>query len=284
MIRNRAAEVSRYLPLAVARESSVALVHETVHERKVIGVVTQRDPAIDEPVESDLYRLGTLTHIRKMFKFPDGSLRLVVQGVQRFRVMQVIQYRPFIKARIELIEDAVPAEEEVEVRALAQSSLGLFQRVVELSPTLSDDLSALAVNIQEPARLGDFVAGQLPSLNTSQRQEFLDTIDVRARLDRINKILVNDLEAPSRAIIDSKEERVAQLIVRKLGSEVVAELRKRAARRGRSMEAEHREILREALRPGRGTKSLKELLLAMPAAGEDSDFARLRQKPRRVRL
>ena len=80
----------------------MALVHEAVRERRVIGVVTQRDPAIDDPVESDLYRIGTLTHIRKMFKFPDGSLRLVVQGVQRFRILQVTQYRPFVKARIEL--------------------------------------------------------------------------------------------------------------------------------------------------------------------------------------
>jgi len=68
------------LPLAVARETSVALVNDAVRERRVIGVVTQRDPAIDDPVESDLYRVGTLTHIHKMFKFPDGSLRLVVQG------------------------------------------------------------------------------------------------------------------------------------------------------------------------------------------------------------
>jgi ATP-dependent Lon protease len=182
------------LPLAVARESSVALVHEAVRERRVIGVVTQRDPAIDDPVESDLYRIGTLTHIRKMFKFPDGSLRLVVQGVKRFRILQVTQYRPFIKARIELIEEVVPAEQEIESKALAQNVLGFFQRVVELSPTLSDELSALAANIQEPARLVDFIAGSLPSLNTSQRQEFLETLDVRIRLDRINKILVKDLE------------------------------------------------------------------------------------------
>src|SRR6476646_541324 len=87
------------LPLAVARETSVALVHEAVRERQVIGVVTQRDPAIDEPVESDLFRIGTLTHVRKMFKFPDGSLRLVVQGVQRFRIVQITQYRPFVRAR-----------------------------------------------------------------------------------------------------------------------------------------------------------------------------------------
>src|SRR5688572_6863871 len=107
------------LPLAVARETSVNLVHDAVRERKVIGVITQRDPAVDDPVESDLYRIGTLTHIHKMFKFPDGSLRLVVQGVQRFRLRQIHQYRPFLKASIELITEPVPAEQELEVKALS---------------------------------------------------------------------------------------------------------------------------------------------------------------------
>src|SRR6185295_18365165 len=182
------------LPLAVARESSVALVHDAVRERKVIGVITQRDPAVDDPVESDLYRVGTLTHIHKMFKFPDGSLRLVVQGVQRFRLKGVGQYRPFIKASIELLSEAVPAEQEIEVKALGQSAQGLFQRVVELSPTLSDELQTLAANIQDPARLADFIAASLPSLNTAQKQELLETMDVKARLERLNKVLVKDLE------------------------------------------------------------------------------------------
>jgi ATP-dependent Lon protease len=182
------------LPLAVARESSVALVNEAVKERRVIGVVTQRDPAVDDPVESDLYRIGTLTHIHKMFKFPDGSLRLVVQGVHRFRVTAVTQYKPYVKAKIEIIRESVKPEHEVEVRAIAQSVQGLFQRVVEISPTLSDELQTLAANIQEPSRLADFVAGSLPSLTTAQKQELLEILDVRVRLDRINKILVKDLE------------------------------------------------------------------------------------------
>jgi ATP-dependent Lon protease len=182
------------LPLAVARESSVALVNDAVKERKVIGVVTQRDPAVDDPVDSDLYRVGTLTHIHKMFKFPDGSLRLVVQGVQRFKLLQVHQYRPFLKASIELLPEPATPEQDVEVRALGQSAQGLFQRVVELSPTLSDELQTLAANIQEPARLADFIAGSLPSLATAQKQELLETLDVKSRLDRLNKVLVKDLE------------------------------------------------------------------------------------------
>jgi ATP-dependent Lon protease len=182
------------LPLAVARDRSVALVNEAVQERKVIGVVTQRDPETQEPTESDLYRVGTLTNIHKMFKFPDGSLRLVVQGVQRFRLLALTQDRPFIKAQVELIPDEVPSEQEIEVKALAQSVLGFFQRVVDLSPNVPDELGALASNIQEPARLADFIAGSLPSLNTAQKQEILETLDVKSRLERINGVLVKDLE------------------------------------------------------------------------------------------
>ncbi len=182
------------LPLAVARESSVALVNDAVPERRVIGVVTQRDPAVDDPVESDLYRIGTLTHIHKMFKFPDGSLRLVVQGVHRFRVLQVTQYRPFLKAQIEILREEIPLEQQIEVQALAQSAQGLFQRVVELSPTLSDELQTLAANIQDPSRLADFIAGSLQSFSTAQKQEMLEVLDVKARLERINKALAKDLE------------------------------------------------------------------------------------------
>jgi ATP-dependent Lon protease len=181
------------LPLAVARESSVALVNEAVRARSVIGVLTQRDPSVDEPLESDLYRYGTLTHIHKMFKFPDGSLRLVVQGVQRFRLLQVSQYRPFIKAKVQILADA-EGDDALEVQAMAQNVQGLFQRVVELSPTLTDELQTLAGNIQNPSRLADFIAGNLQSLSTAQKQELLEVLDVKERLERLSKTLTKDLE------------------------------------------------------------------------------------------
>ena len=182
------------LPLAVARESSVALVNEAGKERKVIGVVTQRDPAVDDPVETDLHRIGTLTHIHKLFKFPDGSLRLVVQGIDRFRITRVTQYRPYIKAIIEPVVESIPADKEVEVRALAQNTQGLFQRVVSLSPTLSEELSNVSGNIQEPGRLADFITGSLQTLNTMQKQEILEVLDIGERLRQVNKTLLRDLE------------------------------------------------------------------------------------------
>ena len=182
------------LPLAVARETSVALVNEAVREHRLIGVVTQRDPAVEAPSEADLHGVGTVTSILKMFKFPDGSLRLVVQGAHRFRLLEVIQHRPYLVARVEVLHAVAPAQKDVELRAMAQSSQALFQRVVELSPTLSDELTALAANIQEPSRLADFIAGSLPSLTTAQKQELLETLDAAERLDRVQRQLVKDLE------------------------------------------------------------------------------------------
>jgi ATP-dependent Lon protease len=182
------------LPLAVARETSVALVNEAVREHRLIGVVTQRDPAVETPSEADLHGVGTVTSILKMFKFPDGSLRLVVQGAHRFRLLEVTQHRPYLVARVEVLHAAAPTQKEVELRAMAQSIQALFQRVVELSPTLSDELTALAANIQEPSRLADFIAGSLPSLTTAQKQELLETLDATERLDRVQRQLVKDLE------------------------------------------------------------------------------------------
>ena len=124
----------------------------------MIGVVTQRDPAVDDPRQVDLYEIGTLTHIHKMFRFPDGSAPPGRPGPAAFPGQQVTQLHPF-KAQIELIHEDVKAAQEIEVRALAQSALGFFQRVVELSPTLSDELANLAANIQEPTHLADFIAG-----------------------------------------------------------------------------------------------------------------------------
>ncbi len=178
------------LPLAVARESSVALVHEAVRERKVIGVVTQRDPAIDEPVESDLYRLGTLTHIHKMFKFPDATSEEETASGQKGKLgMTLRDLTSALAERLELprgtkgalvweVEAGEPAEEAglqrgdliVSVNGMAVSGVQDFEREIERARR------------------------DLPSLSTAQKQEFLEVLDVRARLERINKVLVKDLE------------------------------------------------------------------------------------------
>jgi ATP-dependent Lon protease len=183
-----------FLPLAVARESSVRLIEEAIAGSKLVGVFTQRDASIEEPAQDDLHRIGTATHIHKMFKLPDGSLRLIVQGLSRLRLETVTAVRPYLRARVGPADDSVREEDRLEIDALQRNIKTNFQHVVSLSPLLSDDLQALAMNITEAGRLADFIASSLATLTTTVKQEVLETVDVRARLDLLNRLLIKEAE------------------------------------------------------------------------------------------
>jgi ATP-dependent Lon protease len=183
-----------FLPLAVARESSVRLIEEAIAGSKLVGVFTQRDASVEEPGQDDLHRIGTATHIHKMFKLPDGSLRLIVQGLSRLRLDDIVAMRPYLKARVTTAEDNVREEDRLEIDALQRNIKTNFQHVVSLSPLLSDDLQALAMNITEAGRLADFIVSSLATLTTAVKQEVLETVDVRARLDLLNRLLIKEAE------------------------------------------------------------------------------------------
>jgi ATP-dependent Lon protease len=183
-----------FLPLAVARESSVRLIEEAIAGSKLVGVFTQRDASVEEPTQEDMHQLGTATHIHKMFKLPDGSLRLIVQGLSRLRLASVTQVRPYLRARISQADDVVRDQDRLEIDALQRNIKTNFQHVVSLSPLLSDDLQALAMNITEPGRLADFIASSLTTLSTAVKQEVLEMVDVRSRLDLLNRLLIKEAE------------------------------------------------------------------------------------------
>jgi len=183
-----------FMPLAVARESSVRLIDEAISSGKLIGVFTQRDATVEEPQQGDLYRVGTASHIHKMFKLPDGSLRLIVQGLVRLTLDEVTEGRPYLRARVSPATEVFRDEDRLEVDALLRNIKTNFQQVVSLSPLLSDDLQTLAMNIAEPGRLADFIASSLTTISTPVKQEVLETLDVRARMDSLNRILIKELE------------------------------------------------------------------------------------------
>jgi len=183
-----------FMPLAVARESSVRLIDEAISAGKLIGVFTQRDASVEEPQQADLYYVGTASHIHKMFKLPDGSLRLIVQGLARLTLDQVTETRPYLKARVTPAVEAVNDADHLEIDALLRNIKTNFQQVVSLSPLLSNDLQTLAANIAEPGRLADFIASSLTTIATSVKQEVLETLDIRARMDSLNRILIKELE------------------------------------------------------------------------------------------
>jgi len=183
-----------FMPLAVARESSVRLIDDAIANGKLIAVFTQRDASIEEPSQDDLFAVGTATHIHKMFKLPDGSLRLIVQGLARLKLETVIATQPYLRARVSAAVEDTNDADRLEIDALARNIKTNFQQVVSLSPLLSDDLQTLAMNITEPGRLADFIASSLSTISTAVKQEVLETLDIRARMDNLNRILIKELE------------------------------------------------------------------------------------------
>ena len=183
-----------FIPLAVARESSVRLINEAAASGKVIGVFTQRDAATEEPTQDDLYPIGTATHIHKVFKLLDGSLRLIVQGFERLRLVRLTRAHPYLRADVESAAEVAAESDRVKIDAFQRNIKTNFQQVVSLSPLLSDDLQVLASNLDEPGKLADFIASSLSTISTVVKQEVLETLDIRARMDALNRVLIKELE------------------------------------------------------------------------------------------
>src|SRR4029453_12394282 len=148
---------------------------------------------IDNPQPTDLYALGTLAVVHKVVKMPNQSLFVFAEGLERVRVDEYAQLQPFMRATVETVSEVFPPKSS-ELEALQRNVLTLFQQIVSGSPTLSDELSTVAMNIEEPGRLVDFIASSLPSLSTSDKQDTLETTDVNVRLEKINQHLAKELE------------------------------------------------------------------------------------------
>src|ERR1700684_3889706 len=153
------------LPLTVGRESSIQLI-QSLGEDKTILVVAQRDARQDTPEGGDLYGVGTRATVHKVVKMPNQSLFVFTEGTERVRLGAFTQTQPFLTAEAEPIPESTP-EPSPEMEALQRNVLSQFQEVVSSSSTLSDDLQTIALNIEEPARLADFVASNLPFLTTA---------------------------------------------------------------------------------------------------------------------
>jgi ATP-dependent Lon protease len=181
------------LPLTVGRESSLALVNSLTGEEKLLGVVAQLDPRVEDPAAADLHKVGTLAKVHKTVKMPNGNVVVFMEGLQRIRIEELLGLRPFLRANI-VAEPDIIGENDTELEALERNAQDLFRDVVSHSPQLSDDLQNVAMNIDDPSRLSDFIAGTLPSLSTLLRQELLETSNVRKRLEILIRELSKELE------------------------------------------------------------------------------------------
>ncbi|MCC7230595.1 MAG: endopeptidase La [Fimbriimonadaceae bacterium] len=199
-------------PLSVAREAGVQLIDESiVGNNRIIGVIAQRRPGDEAPGFDDVYEYGCAVIIRTLVKMPD-AVRLIVQGVQRFKIVERIQEQPYLRARIELIEEPdVPEDRTEEFEALRRSVAALFEQAIRLSPQLPDELRTLTQAVQEINVMADLVAAHM-TLSPEDKQKVLETVDLQTRLRALLEML-------------GKEVRVLELSS-KVQSEVNTELSK----------------------------------------------------------
>jgi ATP-dependent Lon protease len=254
------------MPLGAGRESSIRLIDDAMSGGRAIGTFGQLVASVDAPQEGDLHRIGTYATIHKVFKQPDGSVRLVVQGTARIRLIEVIQTRPFLRARVEEVPDVMPAPGDLEAEALTRNAKTLFQKIVELSPILPDEVADAVNGLGHPGRVADAIAASLPSLTSQGKQELLATSDVKARLNRLMAIL-------------TKEAEVAELGSR-IQSQVESEVGK--GQRDYYLREQLKAIQKELGQTDERTQEIDELRRAIEAAGmtEEAQKEALRELDR----
>jgi ATP-dependent Lon protease len=263
------------LPLTVGRESSLALVNSLQGEEKFLGVVAQLDPRVEDPAAADLHQVGTLAKVHKTVKMPNGNVVIFLEGLQRIQVVELIGLRPFLRARVEAQPD-IAGEADNELEALHRNAQELFRDVVSHSAQLSDDLQSVALNIEDPGRLADFIAGTLPSLSTLLRQELIETPSVRKRLDMLIRELSKELEVLElrSKIQEQVQEQVSQNQREYLLREQMKAIQKELGESDDSMQEidELRKKVEEAGMPAEAKKEcereLKRLAKMTPASAE----------------
>ena len=178
-------------PLAIGQERSIKLVDDVVDGERMLALVTARDSEIEEPGWDDLHEIGTAAVVHKMIRVPDGTLRILVQGVGRIRLESRVQDEPYLVGEFAEVPDVV--EESPELEALIRSVQNEFGRLISLVPYLPAELELAAANIDDPSALSHLVASTL-RLKTEEKQRLLEEADVATRLREILAILGRELE------------------------------------------------------------------------------------------
>ncbi len=178
------------VPLVVNRPSGIRLIDDCMVGERMVGLVSQLHPETDSPTLDDLYPIVCVGLILKMLKFPDGSTRIVCQGQHRARLVGLEQTEPYLIGRIEPYDDVV--EGGVELDALVHHVNRFFQRMVDQSQQIPEELQVAAINTKEPGRLADLLASSLP-FTIEEKQSLLGEINVRARLERLGQFLSRQL-------------------------------------------------------------------------------------------
>jgi ATP-dependent Lon protease len=178
-------------PFLVSRPASLRLIEDVGQASRVIGLSAQKNPEEENPAPEGLFPRGTAVRILKMLKYPDHSVRVLVQGIARIDLLDFVQLEPYFRANVRRLSEAVEGDKELD--ALQAHLVSQFSKFVSLVPYLPDELQVMAMQVREPARLTDMVASYL-KIAVEESQDLLSTNDVRARLEKLIVILGREIE------------------------------------------------------------------------------------------
>jgi len=178
------------VPLVIHTQKLAKLIDEILTTNKLAGALTQRNQEIEEPTPHQVYETGCVIQINKMLRFPDGTIRLLIRGLKRFKVSTFTQAQPYLKARITLL----PSEykKTMALEALMRNVVSMFQHLVSLAPYLPDELGAVVLNIDDPDRLADFVTSYT-NFDFAEKQTLLETLDVKERINKLIPMLQKEI-------------------------------------------------------------------------------------------
>jgi ATP-dependent Lon protease len=179
-------------PLAIGQERSVRLIDDVLAGDRLLALVTAKDASLDAPSWDDIYEVGTVALVHKMIKVPDGTLRILVQGIERIKLEHRLDTDPYLLGEFSALPDVLIETPEVE--ALTRNVQGLFARIIGLAPYLPEELQLAAANVDDPSALCHLVASTLRTIKTEERQEILEEVNVEQRLRLVSQILNRELE------------------------------------------------------------------------------------------
>ncbi len=205
-LRNSVFFPQQVLPLSVGRESSIRVLEQARKERLPILMVAQKDGSVENPTPSDLYPVGTVSRVLKVFNLPDGTKSVLVQGLSRARILSVVQSEAPIRVIAQIVSDEEPEQTETESYVTAIKTV--FHRIVELSPDLNDELLSTLLNIDEPGQVAD-IATAFVSASLEEKQQVLETLRLSERLPLVHTILskiLNKLELSNKIRSEVQDE------------------------------------------------------------------------------
>ncbi|WP_075982481.1 endopeptidase La [Bacillus massilinigeriensis] len=182
------------LHLDVGRDKSVQALEKAMVDNSLIFLTTQIDVSIDEPVEEDIYKMGTLTKVKQMLKLPNGTIRVLVEGLKRAEIVSFYDEEEYYAVSLKTFED--PETKDVEDEALMRTMLEYFEQYIKMSKKISAETYSSVTDIEEPGRMADIIASHLP-LKLKEKQEILETINVKERMTHVIEIIHNEKEVLS---------------------------------------------------------------------------------------